>query len=72
MSVGEIPQHTHGYITGANTNFNGAGGNVGAINQTAANTDGGTGGGGAHSHTLGAGSVNLAVSYLNTILCVKN
>jgi len=43
---------------------------VGAANVTGVTTTN-TGGGGSHTHSFG-GSVNLAVQYLNTIVCVKN
>ena len=43
---------------------------VGAANVTGVTTQN-TGGGGSHTHSFGS-SVNLAVQYLNTIVCVKN
>lgn len=68
LTIAEIPAHTHTQeVMGGGINFaSGAG-----YNTTTGNT-GSTGGGGAHSHTLAAGSVNLDVQYVDVIIAVKD
>ena len=73
LSTTQIPSHTHpvGGVTGGNTiNYSG-----GCPNLNTANATGATGGGGSHTH--GGGSftgtaINLAVQYIDIILCSKN
>jgi hypothetical protein len=51
------------------------GGNIFASGLGYTTTTGATGsagGGGAHSHTLAAGSVNLDVQYVDVIIAVKD
>jgi len=70
LTVGEIPQHTHGFSEGA---FSGAesvaAGGAHAYLDTfvAGTTDGGTGGGGAHTHP-----VTLNLAYIDVIIATKN
>lgn len=76
LSTSEIPSHTHGIgytapVAGANGSFFGAANNA---FQSAA-----TGGGAAHGHSFSAPSasfsgtaINLAVKYLDNIMCSKD
>ena len=75
LSTPQIPSHTHSisgyYVSGpANSGFNGQLGGPGVVNTNA------TGGGGSHTHpfsfSTGAGSVNLAVKYVDLIIAQKN
>lgn len=70
LSVAQLPQHTHGYSLTSPSGFsaNSTGGGILGVNASVgANTDGGTGGGGAHTH-----SVNLTLSYVDVIIASKN
>ncbi len=68
LTIAEIPAHTHTQeiMGGGNIFASGLG-----YTTTSAAT-GSAGGGGAHSHTLSAGSVNLDVSYVDVIIAVKD
>ncbi len=68
LTIAQIPAHTH-------TQEIMGGGNIFASGLGYTTTTGATGsagGGGAHSHTLAAGSVNLDVQYVDVIIAVKD
>lgn len=70
ITIAEMPAHTHTIGVQAATYAGGAtpvsGSNAGS------STTSSTGSGDAHSHTLGAGSVDLAVQYVDVIIAVKD
>lgn len=69
-----IPAHSHTYSRALavqnTTNITGSGNRVSSLDQTSVNS-GLTGGGLGHDHTL-SGSVNINVSYVDFIICVKS
>ena len=79
LTTAQIPSHTHTY-NAKNFNFSGfnrlvysdESGNI--LNDVALNT-GATGGGGSHTHTASAftgTAINLAVQYVDVIICTKS
>jgi hypothetical protein len=83
LSTTQIPSHTHSYTASNNANVGNAssGGNYYDRGQFAANSGtfgantGGTGSTGSHDHTGGTftgTAINLAVQYIDIILCSKN
>ena len=77
LTIAQIPSHTHTRgiwdATGGGTNF--------SVNtefspsNTAQTSTGATGGGGSHTHTSGAftgTAINLAVQYVDVIICTKS
>jgi hypothetical protein len=73
LSSAQIPSHTHSYTifpTSGGGAVSSAGSAVsGAITNT---TDGGTGGGGSHTHSFTGAPINLAVQYIDMILASKD
>jgi hypothetical protein len=73
LSSAQIPSHTHTYSifpTSGGGAVSSAGSAVsGAITNT---TDGGTGGGGSHTHSFTGTAINLAVQYIDMILASKD
>ena len=79
LSSAQIPSHTHNFSL---TNYFGCGSNTTGLGQaytgagqTTFTTDGGTGGGGSHSHTGGSftgTAINLAVQYVDLIIASKD
>lgn len=73
LSTTEIPSHNHSI-----TNMSGGGSysyGVGAVYNAQTyfnNPVSSTGGGGAHNHTFTGTAINLAVKYLDCIMCSKN
>jgi len=76
LSTAQMPSHSHSAPTnnaGGAANYFQAQQNSGALVSTNA-----TGGGGSHTHTLSGGetftgnAINLAVQYLDNIICTKN
>jgi hypothetical protein len=67
LSVAQIPTHTHQYISPALGVGTGTSPNYFDSSQVAGTTDGGTGGNGAHGH-----SIQLALSYVDVIIASKN
>lgn len=73
LSTTEIPSHTHSFTAYNSTNpatslVNGRVGTGGDFTVTTT----GTGSGGAHNHTFSGTAINLAVKYLDNIMCSKN
>lgn len=70
LSTSEIPSHTHTVIGQP------AAGPYGSNPQNTAwlgtQNTGATGGGGGHSHSFTSSAINLAVKYLDNIMCSKN
>jgi hypothetical protein len=69
----QIPQHTHAMGWANTTGV--AGPYIGTSNNALAGylqTNGGTGGGGAHNHTFTGTAINMAVQYVDMILASKN
>lgn len=75
LSTSQIPSHSHPlyqYGTTANPRtypYNGGGPATDITNTVAI---GSTGGGGSHDHTFTGTAINLAVQYVDNILCQKN
>lgn len=68
ISVSQIPQHTHNLVQFSGQAGTAAGSNQLPTTQTVSETtDGGTGGGQAHTH-----SVNLDLSYIDVIIASKD
>jgi hypothetical protein len=74
LSTPQIPSHTHP-LSGAAQAVGGDPGTFNTGNQGALNT-GATGGGGSHTHPFsfssGAGTVDLAIKYVDLIIAQKN
>ena len=71
LSIAQMPAHTH--TGGINTSIAGVQG--GAQTYTATSTGvatGSVGGGGTHTHTLSGSSIDLSVTYIDTIVCSKD
>jgi hypothetical protein len=74
LTIAQIPSHTHTYERAYG--FQNAGANV--ADAFGANGDaitGATGGGGSHTHTASAftgTAINLAVQYVDVIICTKS
>jgi len=66
LSTAEIPSHLHSNSFTTGGSFGGTTGS-----GTYANT-GSTGGGGSHAHSFTGSAINLAVKYLDNIMCSKN
>jgi hypothetical protein len=74
LSTSEIPSHTHSYSAPNSAPF-GAQPACGSISNVNAQTTGATGGGGSHTHTGGSftgTAINLAVQYIDIIICSKD
>jgi hypothetical protein len=71
LATSQIPSHTHSY-TRPNTgsNFSAVKGSS-TTASTGANT-GAEGGGGSHNHSFTGTAINLAVQYVDVIICVKD
>ena len=75
LTTAQIPSHTHGIqtytgnIAGAQAGkvYNGGGTSATFVVNTQ-----GTGGGGAHSHSLTGAAINLAVQYVDVIIATKD
>lgn len=67
ISVAQIPAHTHGYFIPTFPTITPGGAFPAGGALTGSTTDGGTGGGGAHTH-----SVNLSLSYTDVIIASKD
>lgn len=75
LSVAQIPSHTHTYNSPVYTTSAGANVDTGSTFSSSSNT-GSQGGGGAHNHPFSGSfsgtSINLAVAYVDAIICVKS
>ena len=74
LSTAQMPSHTHGYqrwLGAYGGSLDSAGGYAEYTNNTGA-----TGGGGSHSHSVSgsasSSAINLAVQYVDVIICTKN
>jgi hypothetical protein len=78
LSTPQIPSHTHGVTSGAFVASPGGPNIVVGANYVPAFTQntGATGGGGSHDHPFsfssGAGTVNLAIKYVDLIIAQKD
>jgi hypothetical protein len=77
LNIGQIPSHTHSYSApgGAGAALGGEGYSYPVATPGGGTTTGAEGGGGSHSHTGGTftgTAINLAVQYIDIIICSKN
>lgn len=74
LSIAQIPSHTHGYERSVGT-LAGLLAYVGDWSERTYNT-GATGGGGSHTHSVSGSvavnSINMAVQYVDVIICTRN
>ena len=74
LSIAQIPSHTHGYERWVGA-FGGTLDSFGGWAENTYNT-GATGGGGSHTHSVSGSvavnSINMAVQYVDVIICTKN
>ena len=74
LTIAQIPSHTHTYTVlnySPFSYFNAPGGDL----QMQSDNTGATGGGGSHTHTASAftgTAINLAVQYVDVIICTKS
>jgi microcystin-dependent protein len=74
LTIAQIPSHTHTYValSGSNfSSFDAPGGDY----QLGDDNTGARGGGGSHTHTASAftgTAINLAVQYVDVIICTKS
>ena len=75
LSIAQIPSHTHGYEGWFGTQVLGTLDTFGGWAQGTYDT-GATGGGGSHTHSVSGSvavnSINMAVQYVDVIICTKN
>jgi hypothetical protein len=74
LTIAQIPSHTHTYDALVDSPFS-SWAAVGGDYQLADGNTGATGGGGSHTHTASAftgTAINLAVQYVDVIICTKS
>lgn len=85
LTVNQIPLHGHPFRTGVGSDGDSSGGLMmdegstqnhvaytGTPSSTRGQQIGGTGGGQAHTHSFTGSAINLAVSYVDAIICTKD
>jgi hypothetical protein len=71
LTTNEIPSHSH-VVTSANTAASSGSTVVSSSSSSLSSPTSNTGGSGSHNHTFTGTAINLAVKYLDNIMCSKN
>jgi hypothetical protein len=72
LTIAQIPSHSHTYPNGATTASYKVDGSTGPNGYFASGSTDATGGGDSHTHTFTGTAINLAVSYVDVIICTKD